>query len=297
MTCELHTEPVVGCLTATGGGTTPVAIHYTYGNDAGGERIIESVRYTNAAGDIVTLAAGDVVTPGACASVAAGAEIDIVSTVEPGCSLGSGWTRRTDVTVDNATGLPTGQTVTYINAAGVPQAAAPTGFTLGACHPERIEREYTTAVPVCVENPVGTFATAYARQLTEWRVTGIGVQTDTITPQYSTDGVAWTPTAPAGTIRAGACPVVPATFTTTVTDLLAGQTQTIAAAPNLVSWSVRNRTSTTGTFRVNGGTILAFDVTEVVESGEIDEDRGQLTDSVALVAGDGILRVTVVRRV
>lgn len=135
---------------------------------------------------------------GACVPVTVPNEVDRIATTEEGCAAGTGWTRRTNTPVNNATGALATQTISYINAAGTVQAAAPTGFTLGDC------------------------------------------------------------------------PLVPATFTTTVTDLLAGQTQTIAAAPNLVSWSVRNRTSTTGTFRVNGGTILPFDITEVVESGEIN---------------------------
>jgi len=250
-------------------------------NNATGALVTQTISYINAAGTAqATAPAG--FTLGSCVPT----ETDIITTTEPGCSAGVSWTRRTDRTVNNTTGAVVLTTTSYINAAGTVQVAQPVGFTLGACATSAFFSQ-VFAEPGCANG------VPWTRRHVQTYTNGV----PNVAQNFYVNSAGTIQTAiPAG-FTLGDCPLVPATFTTTVTDLLAGQTQTIAAAPNLVSWSVRNRTSTTGTFRVNGGTILPFDVTEVVESGEIDEDRGQLTDSVALVAGDGILRVTVVRRV
>lgn len=65
MNCK-DLEPIVGCLAKADGTFEPVSIHYTYGTNAAGTEIIESVRYTIADGTIRELVAGESVTPGPC---------------------------------------------------------------------------------------------------------------------------------------------------------------------------------------------------------------------------------------
>lgn len=66
------TAPIIGCLLDTSvspPSQTPVTIHYEYGvNDTGG-RILVSTLYSNAAGEPITLAGTQSVSPGVCQPV------------------------------------------------------------------------------------------------------------------------------------------------------------------------------------------------------------------------------------
>lgn len=296
---------------------------------------------------------------------------------EAGCADGVPYIRRHVQVYDADDGSDLGAQNFYVDSAGTITTVAPANFTLGACpvaQREVMEREYTGVTEICVENPVGTFTKGYSRQLTEWRLTGLGVLTDVVTTQYTVDGVTWSATVPVGTITTGHCeeavdtasheieysgsipvcvenpvgtytqwyvrqrethdwlaggaelsnttnewtqdgvtfqntlpagtrtlghcsvPVVPSTYVSAVFDVAAGTTASIAPLGNLISWTVRNRSSTTGTIQVNGGAILLMDAGETVGSGDVEEEGGTLTDTVNLVASNGILRVTTLRR-
>lgn len=59
-------EPIIGCLSKDDGTFEPVIIHYTYGVNAQGVEIIESVRYSLADGTIRELEGVESVKPGPC---------------------------------------------------------------------------------------------------------------------------------------------------------------------------------------------------------------------------------------
>lgn len=281
---------------------------------------------------------------------------------EAGCADGVPYSRITS-SVYNDGVLESSNTV-YVDSDEVVSVVTPTNFTLGACPVDDAaihEIEYTSSIPACVENPAGNFTQWYVRQRETFDWLNGGVTLQDVANEWSSDGVTWTPTAPAGTITMGQCSVdidqgirsrmtsvigcadgVPyerrhvqsydantglataagqdfyvnsagtiviappvnfrlgecvadaSTYTTTVQDVAA--TLTIAPATDLISWTVRNRSSTTGTIQVNSGAVLVMDAGETISSGDIEEEGGTLSDTVALVAGNGIFRVTVMRR-
>lgn len=55
-----------GCWTKADGTYEPVVIHYTYGTNAAGVELVTAVRYTDAAGNALTIPAGDDVVAGPC---------------------------------------------------------------------------------------------------------------------------------------------------------------------------------------------------------------------------------------
>jgi hypothetical protein len=65
MSCR-DMETVAGCLIAPPALPRPIVIHYEYQEAASGNPIVKSVRYTDAAGVIVSVPAGGTVTPGVC---------------------------------------------------------------------------------------------------------------------------------------------------------------------------------------------------------------------------------------
>lgn len=68
MSCR-EMAPVAGCLVAPPALPQPIMIHYEYQEAASGQVVIRAVRYTDAAGVIVTVPAGATVLPGACPMV------------------------------------------------------------------------------------------------------------------------------------------------------------------------------------------------------------------------------------
>lgn len=89
---------------------------------------------------------------------------------------------------------------------------------------------------------------------------------------------------------------VPAEYITAVVDVTAGNSLTVTAGLNLVSVTLRNRDATTATFQVGVSPALEFDVGESWSTGGVEENGGIMTSDIVVTAGDGIIRVTTVRR-
>ena len=227
------------------------------------------------------------ITAGACAAAAGpSTSVEVVEGDEPGCANGVPWNRRRTGFFNGVNGNLINTTVSYVDSAGNAQAAAPAGFTLGAC-------------------PAA--ATGNTTDFEETLVCANGVQLVMRTTRtYTNNGAIFLentqflgPTGPVANpavFTYGACQIVSDQFQTVIQDVALGETFTIVPGTDLVSWTLRNRNSTNGTFQVNGGAVLPFDLGETISSGGVDEDSGTLTDTINIVAGNGVIRITVLRR-
>lgn len=238
------------------------------------------------------------------ASQVAGKEYDQQETTEYYCVAGETWIKRTRITFDNALSTETGRVVEWSNGS-VTQQNQPVGaISAGACAAVSAGAETDVVMSgpyaICVDN-AGTKTTHYMRQrYTADNSVATGALT-LVATEYSSSGVAWTAVAPTGVISMGACTVVavaPRTFRTSVQDVPAGGNLSITPGvpADLVSVAVRNRSSTTATIQVNGGVALPLDNSESWGTGGLDEDGATLSDTINIAAGNGVIRVTTLRR-
>lgn len=87
-------------------------------------------------------------------------------------------------------------------------------------------------------------------------------------------------------------------YLTSVQDVPPGTVLNIPNAGTLVGWTIQNRNSTTGTFRIGAaGQVLPLGPGETISSGSIGEYRGIPTEDLQVTSGDGIVRLVVLRRV
>lgn len=129
--------------------------------------------------------------------------VQVVESEEPGCAAGTPWTRR-QLSFFNRDGLLVSTSTDFVDSAGNVELDAPDGFLLGDCAaPAQTELLYTTAMPICVEEPAGVFSLWYTRR----RITFNGVsEVEVGANEFSVDGVNWEEGTPVGIVRAGVCP-------------------------------------------------------------------------------------------
>jgi hypothetical protein len=158
------------------------------------------------------------------------------------------------------------------------------------CDDSEINQYQTAAIPV-------TFGCGPSNDITEqWYTfdvvtfnTTTGIEISRI--KYWTNGVITTDVQPCAVIFPFSN-----SYATSMIDVSTG-TYTVNSNANLIGWTVRNRTSTTGTIKVNTGSALVLDYNESISSGGIEEERSLLNDTIILTAGDGIIRVIEIRRI
>lgn len=236
-----------------------------------------NVDYVNSSGTgQVAVPAG--FTLGACPN-----DSERSDTIEQGCANGVPFSRvRTVITFN---GTVVSQSFAYRNSAGVDTPTMPVGFTLGAC-PLSSTVSHTEAG--CAGGVDWTRRTTLVRD-------ALNNITATLISYIDSSGAVQA-AAPVGFLL-GACSLSARVYRTIVQDVAPTTTLAIFPLGTLVGWTIRNRNSTTGTLQVNAGAILPLDTGETISSGGIEENRGELGDVLNVVAGNGTVRVTTIRRV
>lgn len=240
-----------------------------------GQLLKSETSYVDSAGTTFTNAPANFKL-GPCSSEVATGEIDIVySHAILVCAEDAGISTqhllRTRQTVDNETGTITASVNEYSTDGTTWSAVAPAGtITAGPC---------SSCCPISLGTVCHLAGTAHAVY---------NPSANTITYFDTVTGLV----VPAANVQS-----CDRRYRTTVVDMAANTNFAIAANNNLIGWTVRNRTATANaTINVNGGGALPLDQGETISSGTIDEGGLVLEDAVALFSGNGILRVTTVRR-
>jgi len=117
------------------------------------------------------------------------------------CSNGTTFFRKLSITPGGNV-----QQVADFDADGNP-FVAPGTVTAGSCEDVSSDKQriYTQPLPICIENPAGTFTNGYTRDYEQLdHVTGIGI----VETQFKVGTGGWTNVNPTGTVTDGACPVV-----------------------------------------------------------------------------------------